>query len=158
MTLTLTVTTLAWPLLFQWPRTLHQHPRKRIIWYLHHQNRNSTNWDMLLFVLVWCVCRHFENTCKKSPPPKCDVIIQKCWLGCQKCKNLSYLFFTGYKSISSWLSDEYNISHSASRITLSCRGMQIKFLTELKCCIFTFVCKINHDWSQLYCVVWFQMK
>ena len=37
----------------QRPRTLLQHPRLRIIWYQHHQNRISTCWDTLLFVLIW---------------------------------------------------------------------------------------------------------
>ena len=110
--------------------------------------------QLLLFVLVWRVCCHFENICQKIPSPKCDVIIQKCWLDAvrmPKMQKPQLLIFTGYKSISSWLLEEYYIAHSASRITLSC-------MTELKCCIFTFVCKTNHDWSKLYCVVWFQMK
>ena len=47
------------------------------------------------------------------------------------------------------------ISHSASRITSSGRGwgMQVKFMTELKCGIFIGVYKINHDCSNVYCVV-----
>ena len=30
---------------------------------------------------------------------------------------------------------QMNIAHSASRVTLSCWGMEEKFLTVLKCCI-----------------------
>ena len=62
------------------------------------------------------------------------------WLkDAKNAKKLNYL-----RGINQFPHDyQMNISHSASRITLSYRGMQVK--TELRCGIFIFVCKISHD-------------
>ena len=82
-----------------WPHALPQHLRKHIIWYLHHQNRNSTCWDKLLFVLVWCLL-----------PP-----FWKYALRIQKMQKPQLLIFRGINQFPKWLSNEYiplGLSHN----------------------------------------------
>ena len=77
------------------------------------------------------------------PPPKCDVIIQECLKDAKNGKAQLLIFLRG---INQFPHDyQMNIAQSASRIPVSCRGMQVQFMTEIKCCIFIVVCKINHD-------------